>query len=538
MTLLSPKSVTEDSEDMFYSSDGGAKLLVESEKLEREFEQKAVSRGLNEDVVNLLRKAISLQEVYIDRSSSRDRAPAERLMKLRTRLQNIEAKPISETISQIERNAKAADEANRVDEASKLYAQAYVMQNRINLEYSLSKFKSVEKAMYYDSRSKLMKARPLYQESVKAEKSARAAMAAKKWEEARREFERTISLVSRLNSEFPDTAYTDFSRLQTLDSELESLKSTPMYMKLEAVLKRAEEQKAKKNYPAAAELYGDAAEIQRSINKVYPRSLHASEDNLKLIERQKNDAFSWDYIKEINSLEKKLYDAINKKDLPLMMEISSNLLYKAEQFKKDFPRSDLLPEDTILKLRYIKFMGRDIPQITQLVQENLIGISANKKMLKTEVWQDLYKAVMKENPSRNTSEGKNPVDSVSYDDAERFCTRLSWLMAAKVSLPTEAEFKDAVGSLRYVDINAVSWNNFNSDGMTHPVATKKPNDKGFYDLLGNVEEFVKRAPDAPDATLMGGSITSTPDSIVGMAKSTIDRKGRKRTFGFRITVEK
>ena len=289
---------------------------------------------------------------------------------------------------------------------------------------------------------------------------------------------------------------------------------------------------------STSELYGDAAEIQRSINKVYPRSLHASEDNLKLIERQKNDAFSWDYIKEINSLEKKLYDAINKKDLPLMMEISSNLLYKAEQFKKDFPRSDLLPEDTILKLRYIKFMGRDIPQITQLVQENLIGISANKKMLKTEVWQDLYKAVMKENPSRNTSEGKNPVDSVSYDDAERFCTRLSWLMAAKVSLPTEAEFKDAVGSLRYVDINAVSWNNFNSDGMTHPVATKKPNDKGFYDLLGNVEEFVKRVPDAPDATLMGGSITSTPDSIVGMAQSTIDRRGRKRTFGFRITVEK
>ena len=95
MTLFSP-GVVEDPTFMSVGSDKeNSQLLLESEKLEKEFEEKSVKFGYTETVMELLRNAIVYQEVYIDRATTRDRAPTERLVRLRKRLQNIQAKPHS-----------------------------------------------------------------------------------------------------------------------------------------------------------------------------------------------------------------------------------------------------------------------------------------------------------------------------------------------------------------------------------------------------------------------------------------------------------
>ena len=39
------------------------------------------------------------------------------------------------------------------------------------------------------------------------------------------------------------------------------------------------------------------------------------------------------------------------------------------------------------------------------------------------------------------------------------------------------------------DVNEVAWNYINADGKVHPVATKKPNELGIYDMSGNVSEW-------------------------------------------------
>ena len=211
--------------------------------------------------------------------------------------------------------------------------------------------------------------------------------------------------------------------MQSLDIELESLKSASLYMKLESMLKKAEEAKAKKDFPSAAEAYGDAEELQRTINKIYPHSRHSSEENLAKLQKDKVNALSWDYANAINSLEAKLADSIKKGDVDSAAEIATNLLYKAEQFVADYPRSELVNPDLVLKLRYINFMIREISQVQALVKRDLISIGS-VSMLKSEVSQKLFKLVMKENPSRYVGDDL-PVDSVSYEDVERFCTRLS-----------------------------------------------------------------------------------------------------------------
>ena len=187
-------------------------------------------------------------------------------------------------------------------------------------------------------------------------------------------------------------------------------------------------------------------------------------------------------------------------------------------------------------------MANNIPQIQKQVLGNLQKIEGfdSVEMLKTEVPQDLFILIMQENPSRDSDNPRKPVDSVTAEEISRFCNRLSWILGRNVSLPSKAQFKAAVGSLRYADLNEISWNNINSGGHTHPVATKKPNDRGFYDLLGNVGEYV--ISDDEDAVsgykIIGGGAQTQTDSMLDLSEFSMDEKQRNRMVGFRIVVSK
>ena len=72
------------------------------------------------------------------------------------------------------------------------------------------------------------------------------------------------------------------------------------------------------------------------------------------------------------------------------------------------------------------------------------------------------------------------------------------------------------------------------------MATKKPNDRGFYDLLGNVGEYV--ISDDEDAVsgykIIGGGAQTQTDSMLDLSEFSMDEKQRNRMVGFRIVVSK
>lgn len=150
---------------------------------------------------------------------------------------------------------------------------------------------------------------------------------------------------------------------------------------------------------------------------------------------------------------------------------------------------------------------------------------------KTEVTQKLYESIMGENPSE--FKGKdNPVENVSWYDAIYFCNKLSMMYGLdsvyilngktdvnewnytpnkgekpyyktfqrnvdangfKLPTPEEWSYAEKGGqNFKYAgsdNIDEVGWFFNNSKNTTHPVATKKANGYGLYDMQGNVSEW-------------------------------------------------
>jgi len=129
-----------------------------------------------------------------------------------------------------------------------------------------------------------------------------------------------------------------------------------------------------------------------------------------------------------------------------------------------------------------------------------VVISRAFELGKCQVTQAEYEAVTGSNPSYFPGPNQ-PVEGVSWDDAQKFCDVLTSRKDGYVyRLPTEAEWEYAARggdtSSRYGPLDEIAWWANNSEGKTHPVGLKKPNALGLFDTLGNVWEWVHDRYDA------------------------------------------
>ena len=124
-------------------------------------------------------------------------------------------------------------------------------------------------------------------------------------------------------------------------------------------------------------------------------------------------------------------------------------------------------------------------------------ILSNYMIGETEVTQELWQAVMGNNPSDSKGTNK-PVECVSWNDCQTFISKLNHLTGKKFRLPTEAEWEYAARGGKQSkgyqysgsnNLDNVAWYWDNSNRTTQIVKTKQPNEFGIYDMSGNVYEW-------------------------------------------------
>ena len=201
-----------------------------------------------------------------------------------------------------------------------------------------------------------------------------------------------------------------------------------------------------------------------------------------------------------------------------------------------------VPIDKTYTVKGIRFTMKPIAAVQGAVlgdnsmednQEHTVELSAYY-IGETEITQELWKAVMGNNPTLRTDSLKNPVERVSWFDCIAFCNELTKKVsklgesqcvyysddiytavytvtdagnsmvphikqeAKGFRLPTEAEWEwAAMGGKQYRwagtdsedELENYAWYADNSDYKAHEVKRKEANGYGLYDMSGNVVEW-------------------------------------------------
>ena len=185
----------------------------------------------------------------------------------------------------------------------------------------------------------------------------------------------------------------------------------------------------------------------------------------------------------------------------------------------------------------------------------------NYYIAETQVTQELWLALMGNNPSKFKGDIHRPVETVSWNDCQEFIKKLNRFTGKKFSLPTEAQWEYAARggkkSKGYKfsgsnNLGDVAW--YGEDlktGSTHPVAQKQANELGLYDMAGNVWEwcqdwysnydcFAENNPHGPrsgdNRVLRGGSWLNSPGICRVSFRNFFNPVNRFDYYGLRLAL--
>ncbi len=125
-----------------------------------------------------------------------------------------------------------------------------------------------------------------------------------------------------------------------------------------------------------------------------------------------------------------------------------------------------------------------------------------------------------------------PAMCITLASARNFCLWLSARTGHAYRLPTEAEWEiacraGAKGRFSFESgaLGDYAWFAGNSEETTHPVAKKKPNAFGFYDMHGNVAEWCSTADGG--AAVRGGAYRDPEEDLQCTSRKVQDKSWNK-----------
>ena len=247
-------------------------------------------------------------------------------------------------------------------------------------------------------------------------------------------------------------------------------------------------------------------------------------------------------------------------------------------------------QGTVYTAEGVHFMMKDIAAVTNGTvghsdepsnQAHQVNIPAYR-IGETEVTQELWQAVMGENPSNFKDSPKNPVENINWYECIVFCNELTKKVnggsadecvyralgnvydkeSAKAEvvpevredkkgfrLPKDVEWEWAAkggtedkwaGTNDESKLVEYAWYRGSNAWKTHEVKTKKPNGYGLYDMSGNVFEFCfdEYAPSSNARLVHGGNWDSRAAADIARShREYLEAKNRGTERGLRVVCK-
>ena len=464
---------------------------------------------------------------------------------MRKHLHNLRADFLRKHSARLEQEAETLASEKKYPEAERLFADAASIEYRITKEYPLADKKNHARANALDIRAKTMHAIPLQMRARLLEEEGEAALNAGHWPKANSRLSEALVIEKELWTNYRNVIVSNSVRIQRLGDLIATVNSAPEYERREQQSSEARQAEARNDWEAAARAWEGALVAHKTIIQNFPRSLYAGESVREEIAANLDNARAHPEFQKLLEDHAQMTRDVRSRNSERVPQIAKQALRRAERIRRDWPSNTLISDDFLNELRYMDLKAPAIPGVQSNLFKLLLpvpGSSANVRMMKTEVSQALYTFIMPFNPSA-LKNMEHPVESVDYNDANEFCRRLSLLLGLPVRLPTQAEFLAAAGTTTPDTVSAQAWLIENSSGAVHAVGRREANVAGFFDLYGNVAEWVSASETIAEPRkefeefIAGGDCQTPSYSFPADIFKKVARTEKSRTRGFRVIVE-
>ncbi len=509
-----------------------AELAAEIERLRQELAEADESEALL-----LLDETIARQREWVGQGHA-SQADLRDLTAMEQQRDSIRAEQINAQIEQLEDQAETARQAGDLVATEAAWREALRLQETVNRSGADIPRKNFVRESGLQRRLQELAAAPLAEEVASARAIAETAMGEERWADALAALTAARESQQRINAEYARSDFADLQALDQIERDIESLDAGGIAAEVNEQEAAGDAALAASDYALAVASFEAARQAQLRLNREFGRSRFLSSPRVEQLEVKRQTASSMPLLAGLRK------DAAVIDGLLLRREVGAaaeRILVAAAQLEEVFaqlPKSESLDDDLRLKLGYLATQVDRLGEIQDTVYERLRPLPgvAERRLFKTEFPQSLYLQVMRINPSRNPGRAF-PVDSVNWVEATTCCQRLSWILSRSVRLPTADEFRIAVGN---PTSNFPRERTEGSNSRTSlPMADSPANPGGFYDLLGNVAEWLQPASDPTGlwALTGGGSFLDETAELQRVPVRKVQRNERARHVGFRVVVE-
>jgi hypothetical protein len=330
------------------------------------------------------------------------------------------------------------------------------------------------------------------------------------------------------------------SRLREFETAWQVIQSAEDASTVARLIKEARSSLASEQFSLSISLAEEAAVLQRRIMSRFPLIDSAKPEILAEITQIRDTASSLPSYQKIREVSGTVRALLRNREMEPFKNQVSEWLRAMQSFKNNYPNSEYAKTLNDAEVIFLHKNREDIPGILETVYGNLVAVPGHdgQRLYRTELPQSLFSQITGDNPSINKAP-QLPVDSVTWEEAVGFLDQLSWVLARPARLPDLELYKAALGQMEQEEIRTKAWSSENTNRETQSVGSSQPNKAGFFDLLGNVSEWLATGTGgAPDrAIAIGGSARDNALRLASVPEESRSPTERNRFVGFRFVVD-